>query len=254
MTWAGGRRLTIFLILGAIALAFGVVVYIATFYHTPTCTDGVQNGSEQGPDCGGSCPYLCSAAEEPPTVLFTSAIPNGGGRTDVVALVENKNPDAAAKAIPYTITLYGFGQNLIERVRGTIELPPGATVPVFVPGVASGQQAVENVFLTIDSSAIKWYALPSDPRTVPGVSNIVLGGSAAAPRITATLGNPDVVPMTGVKAIVLVRDASGNAVGASSTLVPSIPAQGSAAAIFAWNAPFPAPPVSIQVLPVIPLP
>jgi hypothetical protein len=25
----------------------------------PTCTDGVKNGTEEGPDCGGPCPNAC---------------------------------------------------------------------------------------------------------------------------------------------------------------------------------------------------
>ncbi len=33
--------------------------------ETPTCDDGVQNGSETGVDCGGSCPLPCSVACEP---------------------------------------------------------------------------------------------------------------------------------------------------------------------------------------------
>src|SRR3989344_2953978 len=100
MTWAGERRLIVLSILGAILVAFIVIILIATFYKSPTCTDGVRNQNEQGIDCGGSCSYLCTANEEPPTVLFTKAIPSGVGRLDVVALVENKNATAAAKDVP----------------------------------------------------------------------------------------------------------------------------------------------------------
>lgn len=241
-------------ILGAILVAFIAIILIAIFYKSPTCTDGVRNQNEQGVDCGGSCPYLCTADEEPPTVLFTKAIPSGEGRFDVVALVENKNATAAAKDVPYTITIYGFGQSLIQRVSGTFDLPPAGIVPVFVPGIASGKQAVETSFLSIDGSALKWYALPGDPRLLPGVSDIELAGSTGSPRVTATLSNSDVAPMDNVRVISIIRDASGNAVGASQTLVRTIPALGRVTATFTWNAAFGGVPISIQVFPVIPLP
>ena len=35
----------------------------------PTCTDGIENGDEEGVDCGGSCPNACA---QPPTTLPTA--------------------------------------------------------------------------------------------------------------------------------------------------------------------------------------
>jgi len=254
MTWARERQFIVFSVLGAIVVAFIAIIGIATFYKSPTCTDGAKNQDETGVDCGGSCPYLCTASEESPTVLFTKAIPSGVGRLDVVALVENKNTTAAAKHVPYTITVYGFGQSLIQRVSGTLDLPPGASVPVFVPDIASGKQVVETSFLAIDDSSVKWYSLTSDPRLLPDVSDIVLAGSTSSPRVTATLANSGVAPMKNVRVISIVRDVSGNTIGASATLIQTIPALGKATAMFTWNAPFTGVPVSIQVLPIIPLP
>ena len=254
MQWALERRLIVFLIIGALLAVVAAGLYFLFFYQGPTCTDGVWNGRETGVDCGGTCAYLCLATEEPPTVLFTQAILNGEGRTDVISLIENKNQRSAAKHVPYAISIFGYDQALIQHVTGTLDLPPGATVPVFVPGVASGYATPGAAFLSTASSSIQWYAEDTDPRVVPSVSGITLGGATDTPRITATLGNPDIRPMRGMKAIVIVFDASGNAIGASQTIVPLIGAQGSAIATFTWNAPFEGVPVQIQVLPVIPLP
>lgn len=255
MTWARERRVIAFLIIGAILAVVAAGLYYVLFYQAPTCTDGIKNGPETAVDRGGTCPYLDNAELEPPTILFTQAILNGEGRTDVISLVENKNQTAAAKDIPYAISIFGYDQTLIQRVTGSLDLPPGASVPVFVPGVASGRATPGAAFLSITStSTIQWYAEPSDPRIVPSVTGVTLSGTADAPRITATLGNPDVRPMRGVKVIVIVHDAQGNAVAASQTIVPIIPAQGSAIATFTWNAAFKAAPVQIKVLPIIPLP
>lgn len=254
MTWASERQIIVFLVIGAILVALAAGLYFLLLYEGPSCTDGIRNGRETGVDCGGTCAYLCLATEEPPTVLFTQAMLNGEGRTDVISLVENKNQRSAAQDVPYTINIFGYDQALIQSVTGTLDLPPGATMPVFVPGVASGYATPGASFLSIASSSVRWYAENTDPRIVPSVSKVTLNEDTDTPRITATLGNPDVRPMRGVKVIVIVFDASGNAIAASQTIVPLIRAQGSAIATFTWNAPFEGVPVQIRVLPVIPLP
>lgn len=253
MSWAARRRFFILLIVGAVVVAFTTVVLTATFYKTPSCTDGVQNQTEAGIDCGGSCPYLCSAQVQPPTVLFTKALENGAGRTDVIASVENKNANAAARDVPYRITLYGANQSLIQEVTGTLDLPPGATVPVFVPG-SSGKQKVVNAFLNIAPSSLHWFTMTVDPRIVPLVSNTKQSGSVDAPRIEAILANPSAVALTNVRAIVLVHGASGDIIAASQTVVPVISAQGRATATFTWNSAFSNAPASIEVVPIVPLP
>jgi hypothetical protein len=62
------------------------------------------------------------------------------------------------------------------------------------------------------------------------------------------------MPLSNVRVIVMVRDAQGTVIAASQTIVPLIPAQGQATAIFTWNTAFSGVPASAQVGPVIPLP
>lgn len=254
MSWATRRRLFILLTLLAVVSAIVAVTVIATTHHTPTCTDGIQNRDEQGVDCGGLyCTYLCTALEQPPTILFTKAIQNGVGRTDVIAEIENKNATAAAKRVSYTITLFDATHALVQSVQGSVELPPQSVVPVFVPGVASGNQVVTSAFLSIDSSKVEWYQLSQDPRVVPRVTHVTTV-EGSAPRVEATLENPSTVPLRTVQAVVMVRDARGNVIAASKTIVPHIPAQGTASATFTWNAPFSSQAVTTEVVPVVPLP
>jgi hypothetical protein len=251
MSWAARRRFIILFGIGAIALAFLTVVLIATFTKTPTCTDGAQNQGEEGIDCGGPCAYLCTAQMQPPKVLFTRALDNGTERTDIIASVENKNA-AAAKDVPYRVRIHG-AKGLIQEVSGTIDLPPGATVPVFISGVFSGKRAVTNAFLTIDPTVPRWFSPNADSRTVPLVSNLKQSGTQDTPRIEATLTNSDATVLMNVRAIVLVRNVGADVIAASETIVPTIPAQGTATAIFTWNNAFSSTPASIEVVPIIPL-
>ena len=254
MSWAARRRFIILLILGLVAAAFITMIGIATFYKTPTCTDGVQNQDETGIDCGGSCTYLCTADTLAPTVLFTQAFPGSEGNTNVVAEVENKNATAAAKNVPYRITLYGTDRSFIQTVTGTIDLPPLTTVPVFASNISSGKQTAGTAFLSIDGSGLRWFSLPQDPRIVPLVATPSLSGSTSSPRVSAALTNPSALPLLNIRAVALVHDETGNVIAASSTIIPTIAAQGEATATFTWSSPFPRVPALIEVVPIVSLP
>ncbi|MFZ3043715.1 MAG: hypothetical protein WA058_01245 [Minisyncoccia bacterium] len=253
MSWAARRRFIILLIIGAVVVAIIAIISFATFSKAPTCTDGIQNQNEDGIDCGGPCAYLCLVTEQPPTVLFTKALNYGSGRTDIIASVENKNATAAAKDVPYHITLFGAGQALIQEVNGTLDLPPGATVPVYIPGIDTGKQTVTRAFLSIAASAPAWFSMVGE-RNVPLASNIRQSGSVDAPRIEATLSNSTTIPFNNVQVIVIVRNAAGDVIAASQTVLPSIPSQGQTNATFTWNKAFSDTPTAIQVVPNIPLP
>lgn len=254
MSWAAQRKLVIALIVGAIVVAFLTIVIISALYKTPSCSDGVQNQNEAGIDCGGPCAHLCTDLQQPPTVLFTKVLDNGAGRTDVVALVQNKNPNAAAKNVPYAITLYSASHVFLQTLSGTIDLPPSAITPVYVTGVNSGNQKVASAFLEVAASAPQWFSMTTDPRIIPMVLNTTSSGVTGAPRIEATLANPSATALSNVRALVLILNAQKSVIAASETVVPTIPAQGQATAIFTWNSAFESMPTLIQVLPIIPLP
>lgn len=252
MPWAARRRFLILLIIGAVVVAFLSVVLIATVSKAPSCTDGIQNQNEAGIDCGSPCAYLCTAQNQPPTVLYTQALEYGGGRTDVIASIENKNTTAAAKNVPYRITLYGKGQVLIQEVTGTVDLPPGVSVPVYVPQIFSGKQTVTGAFLNVATSSLRWFSMTPNQRSVPLVSNTTQSGTLSGPRIQAILKNPTAAPLKNVKTIVIVRNKNGDVIAASQTVVPSIPAQGQATATFTWNRAFIETPAAIEIVPIIP--
>ena len=254
MSWAARRRFIITLIAGGVGVALLSVVFLAIFYKAPSCIDNIQNQDEGGIDCDGSCPYLCAAGQQPPTVLFTKALTNSAGRTDVIALVENKNPEVAAKNVPYRVTIYGVDRLLIQEVEGTLDLPPGATVPVFVPGIVSGKQVVASAFLSIEASSPQWFRMVSDPRIIPTVLNTKFSGTTEMPRFESVLVNASVSTLTNVSIIIFVRNEKGDVIAASSTVVPTIPAQGQAMATFTWNNAFSSAFASVQVVPIIPLP
>ena len=241
-------------IIGAIAIAFLAIVLISALYKTPSCSDGAQNQNEAGVDCGGPCAYLCTALEQSPTVLFTKVLQNDDGRTDIIAEVENRNSDAAAKSVPYSISLYDSEQSFIQKISGAVDLPPRMDAYIYLPGVAVGSQKVVSAFLEIDATASRWFTLTTDSLVIPTIVNTTQSGTRESPRIEAVLANPSITALANVQVIVLVRDVNKTVIAASKTVMPTIPAQGQATAIFTWNSAFSGISASIEVVPIVSLP
>ena len=253
MSWAARQRLRILLLIGVvIALIVALALYLS-IHRAPSCNDGVQNENEAGIDCGGPCPYLCSASEQAPVVRFTQSFSGLASTTDALAYVDNPNRDAYARNVSYTLSLYDASGILVAKPVGTLDLAPGVTTPVFLANIPTGSVKVVRAYLAIDPSTLAWQAAGS-PAVGPSIGSPVVSGSADAPRVSVALTNPTAVPMAQVVTIAALFDASGNLITASQTLVPQIPGQGSSEAVFTWNAPFAAAPARIDILPLPQLP
>jgi len=252
MTWATRRRIIVVSILSLMVAG----IFSGTFYlfahKTPTCTDGVQNQKEEGVDCGGTCPYLCSISQAPPSVRFVRPVSPSPGRTDVVAYIDNPNPTAGVRNLHYTIELYSPTNAVVATKEGETDLPPTATMPVFVPNFFSGSSEVSRAFITFDEATLKWFTY-KDERIIPLVrSTDITPGDQ--PRITALVENPSAERLSNVKFVITVFGADGNAMAASQTIAPSIPPQGTANLIFTWSKPFASTPSRVEVLPIVPIP
>lgn len=252
MSWAAHRRAIILVIVGAVAATVFVVTAFAVFYRAPSCTDGIKNQDETGIDCGGSCTYLCTAQVAPPVVRFARALADEPGRTDAIAYVDNPNAAAASYAAPYTFSLYDAGNALVAVRSGTIEIPPVSSVPLFIPGLFSGNRSVARAFLTLDADRIPWKRY-QDTRVIPNVSTPVVVGATTEPRVTALVGNPSATPLANVLLVVTIFNSAGTAIAASQTVIPFILPQSSATATFTWNVPFSDAPAKVEVVPIVPL-
>lgn len=252
MTLDWAKRMRLMIVGGIAAVTFLLVagVAIAVFYKVPTCTDQKLNQDEEGIDCGGSCLRICTAQVASPVVLFARPL-SVLGRTDVVAYIQNPNKNAQAKNAPYSIELYGADAILITRVTGTVDIPAGKTVPLFVRAVTKGS-VVARAFVTLPTDTIVWNKT-AGVYTSPEVKDASLS-EGNAPRIAARIENTTFDPFFEVRAIGVVFDAEGNVIAASETLVPVLKAQSSFPVTFTWNEPFATPAARFEVVPVVRLP
>ena len=61
ITWAFKRQIFYILILILFFSVCGFLILYPRLNKAPICTDGIQNGTETGIDCGGSCANACLA-------------------------------------------------------------------------------------------------------------------------------------------------------------------------------------------------
>lgn len=238
-------------IIGSAIVALLIIVGIAVFYKTPTCIDKVQNQGETGVDCGGPCAHACIADVKPAQVRFARAVVASVNRTDVIAYIDNPNTGEAAHGVQAQVEVYDANHTLLASRAVAFDLTPGAMTPVFVQGILDSNTPVSQTFFTIDDAGVQWIRTTEKP-TVPGVQNIVWQNNDM-PKVGATLTNSVAKPFTNIELIATVFDASSTAIAASRTIVPNLPSQGTAQAVFTWNIPFASAPARVEVVPVTPV-
>ena len=254
LTWARRKQAIVIGGFSAAGLVLLSGIAFAIFYKVPTCTDGSQNGDETGIDCGGSCEHLCRADVQAPNVSSLPAFARAiaySGRTDVVAYVENRNPHAEAKDARYTVEAYDAEGRLLGSSQGVVDLPARSVAPIFVPNVVMGVGTAARAFVEIDADT-KWRApRGGDDALSLGTPELVLG---PAPRVRVAVENRSASTLPGRELVAVVRDASGEVLAASQTVLRPLLAYGSAVATFTWYEPLPegATRVEVRAVPVLP--
>jgi hypothetical protein len=195
------------------------------FRPAPSCFDHVQNEGEQGVDCGGPCAKVCIPAnlQDITTLNMTTFVSNPGQYT-FLAQVANANPGFAAESFNYSFDLYDASGALIQSVPGQSFLYSGEVKYLLVPGLLLASPPA-NASLTITN--VSWVpagTLGSVPdfnnENQPTVTGVTISSSTIA--VSGELTDDDVADFTNVLVIAVFKDANGNAVGASQTIIDNI--------------------------------
>lgn len=196
-----------------------------------SCFDGIQNGSERGIDCGGTCVRICSAEAIPPNVLWAESFEIAPGQYNATAYVENRNPVASVERLTYTFELLNGGQVVATR-NGETVLPPGSIYPIFEGRIATNGQTVTETQLRIDPIEI-W-----QPATLGreqfAVSDISLTGADARPRLDASIENRDLINADAVQVVATIFNDAGQPLTSSATFIESIPGRSRVPVVFTW--------------------
>jgi hypothetical protein len=250
MDWAHRRRLIVIATIVGIVVAFFLVLGFAIFYKTPTCTDNTMNGDETGIDCGGSCSTVCSAEAQAARVRFARTLTQSG-RTDLIAYIDNPNTNAYAKDARLAVDIYRQDGHVVQK-HLTVSIPAKGSTPVYIPNIAGA--AVQQVFVSFDQGYPIWIKGSGWDKDPARASVQTVESADSQPRITAAVANDTAYPKSQVPFTATVFAADGTVIAASQTIVPYIPPQGNAQAVFTWNEPFTQPYARIEIIPLLALP
>jgi len=129
------NRLLKQIIYGAGYLVFLALIVIAVYYiwfkPAPTCFDNIQNGTETGIDCGGSCPSCELKTLVSLDANWVKYFP-ADNQTAIVAKVNNANLRWAADSFSYTLDIYGTSSDKIQTITGNSFIYSGEIKYIFV--------------------------------------------------------------------------------------------------------------------------
>jgi len=216
---------------------FYVIVWVlviwvgfALFTHpAASCFDKIQNQGELGVDCGGPCAMVCTAGAPPITLVpgtSVMAFTSTPRHETFLAQVENPNAGSAAESFSYAFNVYDASGTLLQsfpaqsylfaqQVKYLLLMNQAVPDSVASDDITIGntdwvttstlgavpQLAVQNVTTKIGSSAL---------------------GSVGTVVATGQLANIDTATFHNIFIVAVFKDANGNPIAASQTLLDSI--------------------------------
>lgn len=233
--WSQQRKLYIILTI-VVTTVFGIsAVVFAIFYNPPSCDDGIQNGLEEGIDCGGSCPNFCAEPPKRLRDLWRRAFPVADGVYAAVAYIENQNETLYVPEVQFEIELYDAASTLIGRVSQVTPIMPNGITPIFVPHIVVGQQKVASAsFRFVKEPALKEQPYPYGFEIKDIYKDIKEG---AAPYVRATAVNTGERSVKEADFVIILYDENGTAVAASRTFEKEIQPKEKRILQFSWIEP-----------------
>lgn len=251
-SWASRRKIAYaFVFLSTIFLVAGFVAY-RFFYKAPTCFDSIQNGSETGTDCGGSCQRLCQSAFLPPHIKWGGSKFEklADGLYNVSSYIVNPNISGAAVNVPYKMSLYDDRGVLISSRNGVVTLYARRSSLAFQTAINTNKRIPAK-------ASFEFVSAPSWFKSVDNLENIAIldkkySEDDNTSSLEVTLENKSLLPYSNVQVSVVLYDTNANVIGFSQTRIDSIDGKnGRAVAPFTWPTSRNGAVASIEVLPSI---
>lgn len=233
----GSRRKFLYIASSAFLFLFVLIaIFIVIFYRRPSCSDGVQNGDEQGIDCGGSCSTICSSAAQPVKIDWARAFKVKDKYYSVAAYIDNPN-NYEATDVPYQFRVYDANNILIAEPSGKTFIPAGQSVGILEGGLYFGDRIPSRVtFEWLGNPVWKKTNINKDLITIADITRSVDNGGL--PTISAAVINQGLQPVRNIFGFVVAYNIQGDAVAASETVVNKVDGGGQGNMVFSWPAPW----------------
>lgn len=237
MQWRTKRKLTYTTIALSPLFVIAGIIYTATFFPNPTCSDGIQNQGEEGVDCGGVCERLCQAAVPSLDTVWDRAFSVSDSVYNLAAYIENPNRDLVARDVPYRFRVYDRDNILISERYGQMDILPQPAMIAFAAGVDTNGREVSRVDFSFTQVPFWEESTINEVRF--DTNNRDFDASGSTPRLSVDVTNVNSRPLRDIRLAALVLDSNGQAVHVSQTLVGELDVQETDSVVFTWREPFP---------------
>lgn len=237
MEWATKRKLQYFGIIALLIIIFvGLPLYFFV-YQKPTCFDGIKNGSELGVDCGGACRLLCQNQITEPILRWDPRIFKvSEGNYSTLAYLDNPNVSGEVLHASYTFRLYDEKGVLITERKGQTFIPRGQQFAIYEGSYSIADRIPVRATFSFDPNLV-WITNRTEEPTVK-ITSKALSRLDSTPRVEAQIANDSLSEINNIELTAIIFDGSGNAIGASRTLVEKLNAGDKKDVVFTWPTPF----------------
>lgn len=231
MEWSKKRKLSyLATFIGSLTLIILLTSYFA-FRKNPTCFDAVQNGSEVGIDCGGTCALYCASEMKPLRIVWAKSFMFTPGHYDIGAYIENPNQKAGIVSLGYTVRAFGADEQKIAERKGVMGIAPGSSALLFEGNFSSMTLPVRTE-VEFDSNYQAMWRKAEREEVKLVTKNYMVRYLEAGARFDAVVVNTDPIIDAGRAVIgAIILDGGRNPVAISRTAIDGI-AKGSEQPIF----------------------
>ncbi|MBI2610057.1 hypothetical protein HYW53_02670 [Candidatus Giovannonibacteria bacterium] len=241
-TWSQKRQLVFFSALLLILILIAVAL-IYRFTPAPSCKDGKLNQDEEEIDCGGLC-SPCQSKIKEIVEHWTRFFPLSSGHYEAASLVENPNTTLGTSFLSYTIFFYDAKGILIAEKTGRTFLNPGEKTLIYEKDIPTFERTPARAEIQLTPE--RWKKIerqrPQILVTKRDFENDPFG------RLNVTLTNQALFPIENLFLSAVLFDASGNAIGVSTTRLERIEGESDRDVFFTWRSPFLPIPSRIEIL------
>ncbi len=198
-----------------------VGIYFALLKPAPTCGDGVQNGKEQGIDCGGNCPQACIPSTLRPLQALDGAkiIPVDATHASVLVEVTNPNVGYAAPQFGYAITLTDDA-GATSTLSGTSYIYGGEVRNLAFPNLDVNGGTIKDV--SVSFTVPQWVPTDAWKRPALRVQHALTERKDAQLVVSGEFVSDDTITFPSVEVVVVFKGRFGETVGVSRTALDNV--------------------------------
>ncbi len=222
MNYRFRKQLFIIILFLVVIAAIATAFYFLKIRKAATCFDGIQNQNEKDVDCGGICALSCELLTiKPIEISWAKFISLENESYDLVASINNPNPNFGVSNLKYTFKIYDVSGNKSKGRSNPSYILANGHKYVIEGGVDVGQ-AVGKVELTIETVAQKDWSRINEEYRAPNIYVMnrefsMMSNPPGASQITGLIKNDSTFDFNSIDVSVLLFDSDKKIIGVNKT-------------------------------------